>query len=114
MSGTRRKIGTTEAGLGWQHQKQVARLKRTHIDGTPCWWCGEPMWGDGNRHRNPDGDKLSGDHSLARSHGGTRTDRLMHLACNRQRGNGDLDHLRPALRRANGGHPGNVIAWDVA
>lgn len=108
-----RRITTTAKGLGWQHQKQVARLKARHIDGTPCWWCGDPMYGDRHAHLNNDGQRLSGDHTLSRAHGGTDADRLMHLGCNKARGNGDNDHMRPALRRANGGHPRNVIAWDA-
>jgi len=35
---------TTARGLGRQHEVAVAELKRTHIDGSPCDWCGRPMW----------------------------------------------------------------------
>jgi hypothetical protein len=54
---------------------------------------------------------LDADHSHARAHGGTRADRLLHAKCNKERGDGSRDHLRPALLRATGGHPGNVLAW---
>lgn len=52
--------------------------------------------------RNWDKRKLQGDHSHARTHGGTRTDRLLHATCNEQRGDGTRDHLRPVL---TGTHP---------
>lgn len=55
------------------------------------------MYGDTNAHHNWDGNRLSGDHSIARATGGKQTDRLMHLRCNAERGDGSKDHLRPAL-----------------
>ncbi|NDK91047.1 hypothetical protein GYA93_15860 [Gordonia desulfuricans] len=79
---------TTQRGLGWRHQRDRERLLRNHVDGTPCWWCGEPM------HRT---QALDADHSNPRDKGGTKADRLLHAPCNRARGNGDRDHLRPAL-----------------
>lgn len=114
----RRRLTTTDIGLGWEHQKRAARLKREHRDGTLCWWCGEPMYLDPTR--NPDykpgiraAGELHADHTNSRAHGGTHADRLMHGDCNRQRGNGDNDHARPALKRLNGGHTHNVMAWDA-
>ena len=86
---------TTQRGLGWTHRQHVAGLKARHIDGTPCWWCGQPMFRDPGR--NYDGRTLEGDHSKPRSHGGTRADRLLHSTCNRERGDGRRDHERPAL-----------------
>jgi len=92
---------TTERGLGWQHQKQRARLLRAHIDGTPCPCdvveCGPaclcrgpaghlPMYKDADR--NPDAKPLEADHSVARSLGGKVADRLMLATCNNSRGNG--------------------------
>jgi len=47
--------------------------------------------------RNWDGRKLSADHSIPRSRGGTLADRLLHWQCNTDRGDGSHDHLRPAL-----------------
>ena len=47
--------------------------------------------------RNPDERQLQGDHSKARAVGGTVTDRLLHAACNGQRGAGDHDDRRPAI-----------------
>lgn len=112
---------TTERGLGWAHQQQRERLLRAHRDGTPCWWCGEPMYRD--RTRNPDHDpsssdpasgSLAADHSRARADGGDRADRLLHGRCNKQRGTGDRDHTRPALgTRQHGPRPNgtNALPW---
>lgn len=50
--------------------------------------------------RNPDAAPLEADHSKPiKSHGhiNNRADRLLHRACNRSRGDGSRDHLRPAL-----------------
>jgi hypothetical protein len=73
------RLTTTQKGLGWAHQKVRAALLRDLIEGTPCEWCGEPMYTN---------QQLEADHSLARSHGGTRADRLLHKTCNRKRGDG--------------------------
>lgn len=86
---------TTQRGVGYRHRKQVEYLHSTHIDGTPCWWCGKPMYRDPGR--NWDGRRLSGDHSIPRSKGGTIADRLLHWQCNTDRGDGDRDDQRPAL-----------------
>ena len=86
---------TTARGLGWQHQQIRRRLIANHRDGAHCWWCNGPMYRD--PARNFDGAALEADHSLARSHGGHRADRLLHMTCNRQRQDGSRDHLRPAL-----------------
>jgi hypothetical protein len=79
---------TTEKGLGWRHQQQVARLKRELIPGTKCWWCNEPMFVT---------QGLAGDHEIPRSQGGILATRLLHLDCNSARGDGSRDHLRPAV-----------------
>jgi hypothetical protein len=71
-------------------QQQVAALKRRHVDGSPCWWCGKPMFLS---------QRLSGDHTIPRSIGGPYRlcDRLVHLRCNSERGDGRNDDHRPAL-----------------
>ena len=79
---------TTERGLGWKHQRQRERLIRAHRDGTPCWWCGKPMLRS---------QELEADHEEARAHGGHQAGRLLHAVCNRQRGDGSRDHLRPTV-----------------
>ncbi|OXR46660.1 hypothetical protein B7C42_01635 [Nocardia cerradoensis] len=90
-----RRLTTTQRGLGHAHRQQVAALLRLHEDGTACWWCGRPMFRD--PQRNPDGRTLQGDHSKARSMGGTIADRLLHASCNESRGDGSRDAQRPAV-----------------
>lgn len=89
---------TTERGLGHRHQTQRRSLLYNHKDGTPCWWCGKPMYRD--KTKNCDGQVLEADHTIPRSKAGPNNlaDRLLHTTCNRQRGAGDRDHLRPALQ----------------
>lgn len=91
---TRRQT-TTNRGLGWHHQQTRTRLLNRHRNGTPCWWCDRPMY------RQPDDNfdhaPLEADHTIARSQGGRTADRLLHMTCNRERGDGTRDHLRPAL-----------------
>lgn len=94
-SGGKRSTSTTGRGLGWKHQQEVERLRRRHVDGTACWWCARPM--HKSAAKNFDSATLEGDHSEARSRGGRKADRLLHSTCNRQRGDGARDHLRPAL-----------------
>lgn len=79
---------TTQRGLGHRHRMQVERLKQQHIEGTPCWWCGEPMYL---------AQGLAGDHSTPRAHGGVLADRLLHGPCNSERGDGSRDTQRPAI-----------------
>lgn len=84
-----------ERGLGTRHEHERKRLIAGHVDGTPCWWCGQPMHRDSAA--NPDGMPLEADHTNPRSKGGTVADRLLHGRCNRQRGDGSRDHQRPVL-----------------
>lgn len=88
----RQQKSTTQRGLGWDHQKQRERLLRLHVDGSPCAWCGQPMWRDTQ--------ELDADHEQARSLGGTRADRLLHASCNRQRGDGTRDNKTAEANRA--------------
>lgn len=90
---TGKKRTTTAAGLGWNHQQDRERLLRHWRPGDTCWWCGRPM----DRAHT-----LDADHSESRSHGGKHADRLLHSRCNRQRGDGTRDHLRPALHTPGG------------
>lgn len=92
------------------HRRRARRLHANHVDGTPCWWCGLPMFKD--RTKNPDYDPeamrsdgkpdltsgvLHADHPDGKDNGGV-ADRLLHGLCNKQRGDGSRDHERPALR----------------
>lgn len=97
MPGTHSRT-TTQRGLGYRHKQQVAHLKRVHVDGSGCWWCGEPMFLT---------QGLAGDHSVPRSAGGVIADRLLHGPCNSERGDGSRDHLRPVMtgRRDMPQHP---------
>ncbi|MFI8773748.1 hypothetical protein ACIGKQ_16480 [Gordonia sp. NPDC062954] len=95
---------TTQRGLGWDHQQHARGLKSKHVDGTPCWWCGRPMYRDRTRNfdydptsRDPASGSLAADHSQPRAHGGTKADRLLHGLCNKERGDGSRDDQRPAL-----------------
>lgn len=45
--------------------------------------------------RNADRMPLEADHTVARSLGGVRADRLLLATCNRSRGNGTRDSQRP-------------------
>lgn len=95
---------TTARGLGWQHQQIRRRLIANHRDGTPCWWCGKPMYREPSRNPDyvpgsqaPGNGALAADHTLARANGGNHADRLLHGLCNKQRGDGSRDDQRPAL-----------------
>lgn len=79
---------TTARGLGHPHKVRANSLRSHHIEGTLCWWCGEPMYLAQGLHA---------DHSKPRSQGGTMADRLLHGRCNEQRGDGRNDDDRPAL-----------------
>lgn len=84
----------TQRGLGAEHARQRKYLLSRHRDGNLCWWCGKPMYKD--KSLNPDGLPLAADHTHARTHGGTRADRLLHYSCNSKRGDGSKDEFRPA------------------
>nr|DAQ23769.1 MAG TPA: restriction endonuclease [Caudoviricetes sp.] len=93
---TMAKAGRQERGYGQAHKSVRKRLIYLHKDGTPCWWCGEPMFREPGR--NPDGFPLAADHVNA---GGAakreQASRLLHFTCNSTRKDGDKDHLRPAV-----------------
>lgn len=95
-----RKLSATKRGLGYAHQLRVRELKRNHVDGSPCEWCGRPMYLDPTLNwdydptRNQMTGQLQGDHSLPRSrYTNSIADRLLHRSCNSQRGDGSNDHL---------------------
>lgn len=80
---TRKKKSTTERGYGWTHQKQRDRLLYHHRDGTPCWWCGLPMYR--GKTKNWGGKLLAADHDerdVAKR--GTAATRWLHGDCNDQ------------------------------
>lgn len=63
---------TTQRGLGWSHQQQVAELKLRRPLGH-CPRCGRRITA-----RNP----LTGEHGTARAHGGTKVTDLICRICN--------------------------------
>lgn len=124
MTTARRKT-THEKGLGWRHRQAVDALKRRHQDGSPCDWCGRPMYLDRTRNHdyqpdstNPTSGTLQGDHSvMTRSEAMRRgvpiplPDRLLHGECNRQRGDGHNDHLAHAANNRVADPEHLAMAW---
>lgn len=107
---------TTERGYGHDHQQAREQLMFHHVDGTPCWWCGEPMYRD--RTKNWDYDPTStdpGSGSLHADHGNgkdAQASRLLHERCNKSRGDGSRDDSRPALQPApEPVPPGETFQW---
>lgn len=79
---------TTDRGYGHQHQVNREALLYRHKDGTPCDWCGRPMYRD--KSKNFDGAALEADHIDAdKNH---RARRLLHKRCNGQKGNRGTVH----------------------
>lgn len=104
------KASTTERGYGRSHQKARERLMYNHRDGSPCWWCGLPMYRD--KTRNWDGQALAADHSTTNgARDGQHADRLLHGRCNSQAQGHTKDHLRPAL---TGRHPSEPLGGGQA
>lgn len=69
---------TTKVGLGHAHQQARKRALATLRDGTPCGYCGQPMY----RTQN-----LQYDHVIPRALGGTNGPRrLVHQLCNLRAG----------------------------
>lgn len=86
---------TTQQGYGWQHQKVRRKLLALHTDGSPCWWCGKPMYRD--KRRNHDGLALAADHTEAGgAKNGQDASRLLHGSCNSQAKDHVDDNKRPA------------------
>lgn len=109
------KLPPSARGLDTTHRNNRQRAIDRHTDGIPCWWCGKPMFRDRTKNHdyNPhairrDGKidttsgALSHDHTRSRAKHGTtnnHANRLLHGLCNKQRGDGSRDHLRPAITR---------------
>ena len=91
---------TTDRALSWAHQERRAALHAAHVEGTPCWWCGLPMYRTSQR--------LEPGHSIPQVHG---ADQLLHAHCNSQRGDGKHDHLRPALPVSPDASPRTSREW---
>lgn len=71
-------MSTTSRGLGWQHQQARAAALRALVPGTPCPFCGDPMFAE---------QQLDYDHAVPRALGGHNGPRrLAHSSCNRKAG----------------------------
>jgi 5-methylcytosine-specific restriction endonuclease McrA len=82
---------TTQAGLGYAHQKARAAALAALRDGTPCPYCGHPMYRT---------QRLELDHVIPRALGGIGGQtRLTHALCNRRMG-GRLGGRMRARQRA--------------
>lgn len=118
---------TVAKGLGKQHKDAAAYLKQCHKDGSPCDWCGRPMYLDATRNHDYDPTRpgrkgngvLQADHSvLTRSEALRRgvpfmpPDRLLHEECNRQRGTGMNDHLAASAQSAKVGELKMPWPWN--
>jgi hypothetical protein len=116
----RKKLTTTQRGLGWRHQQARNALYQSHRDGHGCEWCGRPMYRD--RTRNFDYDPAGADNSgsLHADHRDmTRAEavrqglpaplpnRLLHGLCNLERGDG-RDYLREVTEED---HVTLAMAW---
>lgn len=82
-------------GYGNQHKLRRQILMNQHKEGTPCWWCGSPMYRD--KTKNWDGKPLAADHSTRAASAGGEADRLLCFTCNSRRQGGANDHLRPVI-----------------
>jgi 5-methylcytosine-specific restriction endonuclease McrA len=83
--------GNSEAvGLGWAYRKRRAADMARMPDGTPCYYCGQPMW--------KKTQKLHYDHIIPRAIGGKDGPcRITHAACNIRAG--QRVRIRPRRRR---------------
>ncbi|TQE43584.1 HNH endonuclease [Corynebacterium phoceense] len=82
------KLTTAQRGYGGNHAKAREQLIYNLIDGTPCEYCGQPMYREAGR--NFDGAALEADHEE-----GDKTrlaNRLLHRRCNRAIANEWVKH----------------------
>jgi hypothetical protein len=111
-------------GLGYEHRRNRERMLRNHLDGTPR-LCGVGTDGGPGcvcrragyafpMYRNPnlnlDGMPLEADHSIGRSRGGLKADRLVLAAYNRSRGARDRGDRYAAPWRAQEWTGGGQLA----
>ncbi len=80
---------TTNRGLGWHRQQTRTRLLAPQRH--PLLVVRPPHVPTTRRQLGP--APLEADHTIARSQGGRTADRLLHMTCNRERGDGTRDHL---------------------
>lgn len=79
-----KKQTNTQRGYGYPHQQARKRLIHNHKDGTPCQYCGQPMYRD--KHKNWDGYTLEADHEIRQKDATNKRrnlpTRLLHKTCN--------------------------------
>ena len=82
-------LSSSQRGYGGRHKRIRQSLLAQLVDGTPCSWCGKPMYKD--KERNFDKAALEADHERSIKYFGKHQNatRLLHRRCNRQRGAGN-------------------------
>ena len=108
-----RKKQAHEAGYGWDHRRNRARLMYNLVDGSPCPFCGKALYKE--PAKNFDGAALEADHTKdIKHHGQNPADRLIHRTCNRSRGDGhdERSPLNKAKREAERATPTGPTGWD--
>ena len=103
-------------GYDHRHRRNRDRLLYNLTDGTPCPFCGKPMYKDA--HKNFDNAPLEADHTKSlKHHGPSQADRLLHRHCNRSRKDGHDERsplLNPSREAGQGDatQSGETIGWD--
>lgn len=104
---------SSERGYGWRHQQVRKRLMYNLVDGSPCPFCGKPLYKE--PARNFDGAALEADHTKdIKHHGQNPADRLVHRHCNRSRGDGhdERSPLNKAKHEAEHAAASGPTGWD--
>lgn len=82
-------LSASARGYGKMHQRAREGLMLRLRDGTPCPWCGRPMYAVAVK--NFDGKPLAADHlNFHGARNGELPERLLHFTCNSQRGGGEV------------------------
>lgn len=115
MAAPRKRPSPAARGYDEAHRARARSLLAVHIDGTPCWWCGLPMYRDRTKNHDYDPQATRRDGKPDTTSGQLHADhgdgpdkpanRLLHELCNKQRGDGSRDDERPALRLITELHP---------
>jgi hypothetical protein len=116
----RKKLTTTQRGLGARHRHARNSLLTRHRDGDGCEWCNRPMYRDRTQNYDFDADgapfsgSLHADHrDITRAEAVRRglpmplPNRLLHGLCNLERGDG-RDYLREVTEED---HVTLAMAW---
>lgn len=118
----RKRPSPAARGYNHVHTARANTLRRNHIDGTPCWWCGEPMYRDRTRNPDYDPDAVRSDGNPDTTSGvlhadhveGPHATRLLHGKCNSARGDGSRDHERPSLQTTHHAELGDLaMGWPA-